>query len=64
VLLLLLQIATEIFAVFPEPPTRVNFCVKKDTMQNLRKDMAEEILTTSGKIWSIWPLTCMHFENF
>jgi len=29
VVLLLLEVATEIFAMFPEPPTRVNFYVEK-----------------------------------
>ena len=33
-------------------------------MQKVRKDMAEEILKTSGKIWSIWPVTRILFENF
>jgi len=32
-------------------------------MEKVRNDMAEEILRTSGKIWSIWLVTHMLFEN-
>ena len=43
------QFASEIFKQLPQPPTNLNFCNKQCTLQTTLVDLANEILTTSGK---------------
>jgi len=43
------QFATDIFKQLPQPPTNLNFCNKQCTLQTARVDLANEILTASGK---------------
>jgi len=43
------QFPSEIFKQLPQPPTNLNFCNKQCTLQTARVDLANEILTTSGK---------------
>jgi len=43
------QFASEIFKQLPKRPANINFCNKQCTLQIARVDLANEIVTTSGK---------------